>query len=70
MGNYPLGAKYDPEAPYNEYDLHNTKTVTVDVTVTKTMTVHMNLDDNDITHIVKDELKPWELTNITIYDDI
>lgn len=42
MSNFPMGAKYDPEAPYNQSDNSITVEVLVSVTLSKPVKIKIN----------------------------
>ena len=46
-GNFPLGAEFDPEAPYNE-KVNNPIDVDLDVSITLHKTLTVSVDDYDI----------------------
>lgn len=54
IGGYPLGAQYDPKAPYNKNTLPE-KEIEVLVSVTLSKTVKIKVSDYSITNIGKDE---------------
>jgi hypothetical protein len=78
-GNYPIGAQYDPNAPWNKPELKEQEIdVTISITLSKTtkITVH-TLDDTD--HLDSNYLKecveslvclPHEIKYISMLPDV
>lgn len=54
MSNYPLGAEYDPRAPYNQEE-NSDKEIEVEVTLTSKKIVKITVNDYDIVDKGKDE---------------
>ena len=56
MSNYPLGAKYDPRAPYNE----KTKKVSICVSVTYHKDIEVEIegayDESTLNYLARDEV--------------
>lgn len=52
--NYPVGTKYDPNAPWNQVDSPE-KEIEVTVSVTLSKTVRISVSDYEITDSGKDE---------------
>ena len=46
-GNFPLGAEFDPEAPYNE-KINNPIDVDIDVSITLHKMLTVSVDDYDV----------------------
>lgn len=73
-GNYPAGAQYDPNAPWNEPSVENIEVeVTVSLTISKTLKIHIPGAEGKPFPITDSELKdavinqkwlPHEISNI------
>ena len=60
-GNYPIGAQYDPNAPWNEPELKEKEIdVTISITLSKTTKIVVpdikDLDDSILKEAVKDQV--------------
>lgn len=64
--NYPLGAKNDPRAPYNQEDTIVTKRVLVSITLSKTIDLEVpsDGDDRDLIDAYKESLEYQDIQGL------
>ena len=59
MNNYPVGAIYDSNAPWNEKTVN--KSVTISMTISKTVTIEcdskLNLDSYELKRLVTEQIE-------------
>lgn len=79
-GNYPAGAQYDPNAPWNQSDIEEKEIeVTISITLSKTTKVivptyngHIDaIENDDLKSYVKDQIYlPHELPLLAILPEV
>lgn len=64
--NYPLGAKYDPRAPYNKEEIMVTKRVLVSITLSKTIELEVpdDGDERDLINAYKESLEYQDIQGL------